>query len=211
MRSCVKILILPLQNEITLIIIDSTSISDDLYLVKFCCNLEKCRGACCVAGDAGAPLDEEEISILEDELEKIKPYMTERGIDAIKEHGVFDYDMHGIFVTPLVNGGECAFTNFSDGIAYCSIEKAYSEGKTTFRKPVSCHLYPVRITKYDHFDAVNYQKWKICKAALKSGNKEGIPLYKFLKEALVRKYGMSWFEKLEAEIAGRHERMEAEK
>lgn len=184
-----------------MIIIDNTSISDDLYLVRFCCHLERCLGACCVAGDAGAPLEETEISILEDELGIIKPYMAERGIRTIEENGVFDYDIHGSFVTPLINDGECAFTNFSDGIAYCAIEKAYKEGKTKFRKPVSCHLYPVRITGYENFIAVNYHKWNICKPSLKKGNKEGIPLYKFLKTALVRKFGLKWYEKLEAEIA----------
>ena len=184
-----------------MIIIGKTSVSDDLYLVRFCCNLERCLGACCVAGDAGAPLEEAEISILEDELENINPFMTERGVNTIKETGVFDYDIYGKFVTPLVNDGECAFTNFKDGIAYCAIEKAHSEGKTKFQKPVSCHLYPVRVTKYEKFDAVNYQKWNICKPALKLGNKEGIPLYKFLKDALVRRFGQKWYEKLEAEIA----------
>jgi len=183
-----------------MIIIGNTSISDDLYLVRFCCNLERCLGACCVAGDAGAPLEEAEISILEDEIEHLKPFMTDRGIDTIEQFGVFDYDMHGTYVTPLVNDGECAFTNFKDGIAYCAIEKAYSDGKTKFQKPVSCHLYPVRITKYENFDAVNYQKWNICKPALKLGNKEGVPLYKFLKTALIRKYGMKWYEELEKEI-----------
>jgi len=186
-----------------MIIIDKTSISDDLYLVRFCCHLERCLGACCVAGDAGAPMDEEEISILEDELEHIKPFMTDRGIKTIKYQGVFDYDIKGKFVTPLVNDGECAFTNFNNGIAYCSIEKAFFEGKTKFRKPVSCHLYPVRITKYENFDAVNYQKWNICKPALKLGNKEGIPLYKFLKDALVRKYGENWYNQLVIEIESR--------
>jgi hypothetical protein len=186
-----------------MIIINNTSISDDLYLVRFCCNLERCLGACCVAGDAGAPLEEAEIPTLEDELEYIKPFMTERGINAVEQNGVFDYDIHGKFVTPLVNDGECAFTNFSDGIAYCSIEKAYYDGRTNFRKPVSCHLYPVRITRYEKFDAVNYQKWNICKPALKLGNKEGIPLYEFLKEALVRKYGLDWYKQLEKEINSR--------
>jgi hypothetical protein len=184
-----------------MIIIDNTSVSDDLYLVRFCCHLERCQGACCVAGDAGAPLEEEEISVMEDELDRFKPYMTDRGIKTIEDIGVFDYDLFGKFVTPLINDGECAFANFSGGIAYCAIEKAYFEGKTKFRKPVSCHLYPVRITSYETFDAVNYQKWNICKPALKLGNKEGIPLYKFLKEALIRRYGMEWYQKLEAEIA----------
>jgi hypothetical protein len=184
-----------------MIIIDNTSVSDDLYLVRFCCHLQRCLGACCVAGDAGAPLEEAEISILEDELDSVKPYMTERGIKTIEEHGVFDYDIHGKFVTPLVNDGECAFTNFSDGIAYCSIEKAFEESKTIFRKPVSCHLYPVRVKAFENFVAVNFEKWNICKPALKKGNKDGIPLYKFLKTALVRKFGSKWYKKLEEEIA----------
>jgi hypothetical protein len=183
-----------------MIIIGNTSVSDDLYLVRFCCNLERCQGACCVAGDAGAPLEEDEISILEDELDLVKPYMTERGIETVEKQGVFDYDIYGKFVTPLVNDGECAFAIFDNGIAFCAIEKAYFEGKTKFRKPVSCHLYPVRITKYKTFDAVNYEKWNICKPALKLGNREGIPLYKFLKEALIRKYGEDWYRQLESEI-----------
>ena len=186
-----------------MIIIDNTSISDDLYLVRFCCQLQRCLGACCVAGDAGAPMEEEEISILEDDLEAIKPYMTEQGKKTVDEHGVFDYDIHGKFVTSLVNDGECAFANFKDGISFCSIEKAYSEGKTKFRKPVSCHLYPVRITAYKDFIAVNYEKWHICKPALKIGNRDGVPLYKFLKPALVRKFGLKWYEKLEEEVARR--------
>ena len=192
-----------------MIIIDNTSISDDLYMVRFCCHLERCLGACCVAGDAGAPLEEDEISILEDELEHFKPYMTQRGIKTVADQGVFDYDIQGKFVTPLVNGGECAFTNFADGIAYCAIERAYNEGQTSFRKPVSCHLYPVRITTYESFDAVNYNKWNICKPALKMGNKQGLPLYKFLKPALVRKYGLKWYKTLEAEIALRLSENEA--
>jgi hypothetical protein len=186
-----------------MIIIGNTSVSDDLYLVRFCCYLERCLGACCVAGDAGAPLEEEEISILEDELEQIMPFMTEQGIKTIKDHGVFDYDIHAHFVTPLVHDGECAFSNFENGIAHCAIERAYHQGKTNFLKPVSCHLYPVRITHYETFDAVNYQKWNVCKPALKLGNKEGIPLYKFLKVALVRKYGLDWYNELDKEIAYR--------
>lgn len=184
-----------------MIIIENTSVSDDLYLVSFCCNLDRCHGACCVAGDAGAPLEEEEISIIEDELDQIKPYMTHQGIATVEKTGVFDYDIHGKYVTPLVNDGECAFSSFENGIASCTIEKAYFEGKIKFRKPVSCHLYPVRITKYETFDAVNYEKWHICKPALKMGNKKGIPLYKFLKEALTRKYGVDWYKELDKEIS----------
>lgn len=186
-----------------MIIIGRTSVSDDLYLIRFRCNLEKCLGACCVAGDAGAPLEEEEVSILEDEMENIRPFMTEEGIRTVKEIGVFDYDMHAKLVTPLVNGGECAFAIFENGIAFCAIERAFYTGKTHFLKPVSCHLYPVRITKYETFEAVNYQKWNICKPALKHGNRTEMPLYKFLKEALIRKYGADWYDQLEKEISVR--------
>jgi hypothetical protein len=183
-----------------MIVVDNILVSDDLYLVRFSCNLPKCLGACCVGGDAGAPLEEEEISILEDEFEKYKPYMTERGIRTVEEHGVLDYDIYGKFVTPLVNDGECAFANFEGGIAHCAIERAFFDQKTRFRKPVSCHLYPVRITEYDQFTAVNYHKWNICKPALKKGNRDGIPLYKFLKTALVRRFGEDWYQRLEIEI-----------
>jgi hypothetical protein len=183
-----------------MIIIDDITVSDDLYLVRFCCHLQKCLGACCVVGDAGAPLEEDEISLLEDELDRIIPYMTERGIHTVKKMGVFDYDIQGKFVTPLVNGGECAFASFLDGMAVCAIEKAYFDNRTPFRKPVSCHLYPVRIKVHEHFEAVNYEKWHVCKPALKKGNRDGVPLFQFLKEALIRKYGTDWYRKLENEI-----------
>ena len=176
--------------------IGNTVVSDQLIEFKFICNLDKCKGACCVAGDAGAPLEEEEISLLEDFKDVILPFMTEGGQKAVLEIGVFDYDVFGEFVTPLVNGVECAFTNFERGVAYCAIERAYEEGIIQFQKPVSCHLYPVRITKYEHFTAVNYHKWQICKSALKLGKKEGVPLYVFLKEPLIRKFGVAWYENL---------------
>lgn len=180
--------------------IDNTNVSDDLGLEKFVCNLKKCKGACCVAGDAGAPLLEEEIGQIEDGIEKIKLFMTEDGRRVINANGVFDYDIAGEFVTPLVNGRECAFTNFTDGIAWCAIEKAFEEKLIKFRKPVSCHLYPVRITKYKTFDAVNYHKWDICRPALVHGKRLGVPMYVFLKDALIRRYGKSWYNKLEKEI-----------
>ena len=183
-----------------MIFIDNTIISEDLLDVMFSCPLEKCKGACCIEGDAGAPLEIEEISSLEDFIDKIKPFMTERGRKVIQENGVFDYDVNGEFVTPLVNDAECAFTNFSDGIAWCSIEKAKEEGEIDFQKPVSCHLYPVRIKKHKNFVAVNYHKWHICKAALKKGSKQGLPLYKFLKEPLIRMFGLDWYEKLDESV-----------
>lgn len=186
-----------------MIIVGDTIVSDDLYLVRFCCHLDRCKGACCVAGDAGAPLEEDEISLLEDHLEDILPYMTDRGKEAVAAQGVFDYDMLGKFVTPLVKDAECAFCNFTGGLAWCAIERAYEEGAIRFRKPISCHLYPVRVEKFDTFEAVNYHKWPICKSALKHGKNQGFMLYKFLRPALIRKYGEKWYNELEKTIKSR--------
>ena len=183
-----------------MLIIDDIMVSDDLYLVKFLCPLEKCRGACCVEGDAGAPLEEEEIAHLEDYVDKIIDYMIPEGIEAVKQSGVFDYDVDGTYVTPLIRGGDCAFINFTKGIAWCAIEKAHEEGKIPFQKPLSCHLYPVRLAKVGETEAVNYHKWQICSPALDAGTREGIPLYVFLKDALIRKYGEIWYHKLTEEI-----------
>jgi len=183
-----------------MIAIEKTLISDDLRDIRFICDLEKCHGACCVEGDAGAPLEEEEISLLEDEIQEIKPFMTADGIEVIEKNGVFDYDMFGHFVTPLVHDRECAFVYFEEGIARCAIEKAFQEGKIPFAKPVSCHLYPVRIGKYKDFEAVNYHEWHICHEALRKGKMNNVPLVVFLKDALVRKFGEAWYNQLLAEI-----------
>ena len=145
-----------------MLIIDNIMVSDDLYLVNFVCPMEKCLGACCVEGDAGAPLEEEEISLMEDYLEQIMEYMIPEGIEAVKRSGVFDYDIEGTYVTPLIRGGDCAFINFTDGIAWCAIEKAYEEGKIPFRKPLSCHLYPVRISKVSESEAVKKGILEFC-------------------------------------------------
>jgi len=180
-----------------MIAIDNTINSDDLAKVCFVCDLLKCKGACCVEGDAGAPLEEEEISELDDALDYIKPFMRQDGIDAVEKMGVFDFDSGGHYVTPLINGAECVFVVFTeDGTAACAIEKAWEAGKSRFRKPVSCHLYPVRISRYTDFDAVNYHQWNICQHALELGKKLNVPMYIFLKVALIRKYGEKWYKKL---------------
>jgi hypothetical protein len=179
-----------------MIAIDNTLISDDLRQVKFCCDVEKCRGACCIEGDAGAPLTEEEITMIEDAIEEIKPYMTADGMQVVERAGVFDYDMFGHFVTPLVNGCECAFVFFEGGVARCAIEKAFQERAISFAKPLSCHLYPVRLSRYQDFEAVNYHEWHICRDALLNGKQQDIPLYVFLKDALTRKFGNEWYKQL---------------
>ncbi len=181
-----------------MLIVENCLVSEDISEVNFVCDIKKCKGVCCIEGDAGAPLDEEEIGILEDILEDISPYMTSEGLAAIKENGnVFDYDIEGNFVTPLVNGCECVFTVVEDGIVLCAIEKAWKDGIIDFQKPISCHLYPVRISNCGEHEALNYHCWQICKDALRKGKEERIALYKFLKVPLIRKYGKEWFRELD--------------
>jgi len=180
-----------------MIAIENTVVSDDVHKVCFVCDLNKCKGICCVEGDAGAPLDEEEISILEDEIDEILPYLTQGGLKSIEENGVFDYDSLGNYVTPLINHRECAFCYFDEGIAKCAIEKAFEEGKVKFQKPISCHLYPIRIQKYKDFDAVNYHKWPVCEKALVNGKRLNVTVFEFLKVPLIRKYGAKWYKELE--------------
>lgn len=180
--------------------VQNTLVSDDLTRVKFVCDLKKCHGACCVDGDAGAPLDEDEIGIIEDCLDAVIPYMTEAGVTKVEALGVFDYDEQGNYVTPLVNERECAFAIFEGDTARCAIEKAHSEGKIKFQKPVSCHLYPVRLTKTMGDELVNYHEWNVCRFALIHGKRLDVPLYKFLKEPLIRKYGRKWYKDLTDQI-----------
>ncbi len=183
-----------------MIIIDNILVSDEIKEIRFACDLSACKGDCCVDGDAGAPLTEEEISILEDDIDEIKPYMTELGIDVINQMGVFEYDIDGEYVTPLVGDVECAFVYFEKGISFCAIEKAYLEKKITFQKPISCHLYPIRLSYVGSSLAINYHEWNICSSALILGNNTGVPLYKYLKEPLIRKFGEDWYSKLVLEI-----------
>lgn len=179
-----------------MILHENTIISDDVRNVYFCCNLRECKGICCVEGDAGAPLEEEEISLLEDYLGAIESFMVPEGITEVRRTGVFDYDADGKYVTPLVKGKACCFAFFEDGIARCAIEKAFQEKVIPFPKPLSCHLYPVRISKVGHQDAINYHKWNICRKALENGRNLNFPLYEFLEMALIRKYGRNWYNRL---------------
>jgi len=182
-----------------MIAIDKTLISEDLLEKKFVCDLNACKGACCVAGDSGAPLEEDELLILDSIVEKVKPYMTKKGIKAIEKNGSYVIDSDGDYTTTLVSeGAECAFVFFDENkIAKCAIEKAYYDRAVNWKKPISCHLYPVRITKHKGYDAVNYDKWAICEPACACGQKLDVPVYKFLKEPLIRKYGKNWFKQLE--------------
>jgi len=182
-----------------MIAIDKTLISEDILENKFVCDLNACKGACCVAGDSGAPLDKEELPLLNAVLEKVKPYMVKKGIKAIERHGAYEIDKDGDYTTTLVSpGAECAFVFFDEKkIAKCAIEQAYNNGNITWQKPISCHLYPIRIKKLPDYEAVNYDKWEVCKPACKCGEKLDVPVYKFLKTPLIRKFGKEWFRQLE--------------
>lgn len=182
-----------------MIAIDNTLISEDLLDKEFVCDLSQCQGACCVKGDAGAPLERDEVAVLNDIYRRVQPFLRPEGLRAIQEQGTSVNDPRdGEPVTPLVDGAECAYAIFDpDGTAKCGIEKAWEEGEVAFRKPVSCQLYPVRIQHYDDFDAVNYHTWKICSPACELGKSLQVPVYRFVREALIRKYGEAWFEQLE--------------
>ncbi|MFT6243504.1 MAG: hypothetical protein ACJA0U_001955 [Salibacteraceae bacterium] len=173
-------------------------VSTQIFEKKFVCDLAACKGACCIEGDAGAPLTIQEVSILEDDLEAIKPYMREEGLKAIEEQGVFYMDQDNEPVTTLVNDAECAFVFFDEQrITKCSIEQAHKEGKTDFKKPISCHLYPIRVKEFDGFTALNYDKWDICSPACACGDELNVPVYKFLKEPIIRAFGTPFFDELE--------------
>ena len=184
-----------------MILIEETCISDDIAEKFFVCNLSKCKGACCVEGDLGAPLENVELPILDEIFEQIKPYLSKTGIEAIEKQGKYIKDWEGDFSTPTINDKECAYSLYDEnGILKCGIEQAYNAGVSEFKKPISCHLYPIRITKYDNYHALNYDRWTICSDACDLGNQLGIPLYKFLKEPLIRAYGEEWYELLKKEI-----------
>ena len=176
--------------------IEDKIISMDVFEKHFVCDLNACKGACCVEGDSGAPLIDKEEKILKDIYEKVKPYMRKEGITQIENQGITVFDDDGDLTTPLVENKECAFVFFENGITKCSIEKAYMDGEINFRKPMSCHLFPIRIKEYQDFEAVNYEDLKICKPACKCGSKLQVPVYVFLKEPLIRKYGEDWYKEL---------------
>ena len=178
--------------------IDDKLISEDIFSEEFVCNLSKCKGACCVEGDVGAPLDGEETKILEEIFAKVKPFLTADGIAAIEEQGTWTKDpFDGDYVTPMVEGRECAYVTYDEkGITKCGIEKAYEAGAMDWQKPISCHLYPIRVKNYSSFTAMNYDVWPICKDACTLGRELRVPVYKFLKTPLIRKYGETFYENL---------------
>ncbi len=186
-----------------MIVIDDVIISDDVRQREFVCNLEKCKGACCVEGDGGAPLTDEEVALLPRIYSKVKPFMTEEGIAEVEKNGFTNHeDGEDYLSTPLrPSDTACVYVNFADdGTTYCAIEKAYLAGDIDFQKPVSCHLYPIRVQEYPDFTAVNYHQWEICDPACSFGQQLSVPLYQFVKVPLIRRFGEDFYTALEATI-----------
>jgi hypothetical protein len=175
-----------------------TIISEEIIEKDFMCNLSACKGECCIDGDAGAPLEEKELQILKDIFSKVKPFLRKEGLDSIEKEGVYTTNEDGEHETPLINGEDCAYVIFDENkVAMCAIEEAYNQGEISFKKPISCHLYPIRVQDYNEFSAINYHKWEICDDACVLGKELQIPVYKFVKQALERKFGEDWYKELE--------------
>ena len=177
--------------------IGETIVSQVAFEHAFCCDLSKCKGACCVEGDAGAPLLPSEVPILESIQDAIRPFLRPEGLAALEAQGVAVKDHDGEWVTPLVDGRECAYVTFDQGVAKCGIEQAAAAGAVDWPKPISCHLYPIRVTKYQDFDALNVHHWKVCEPACSLGQELKLPVFRFLQGALVRAYGPAWMEEAE--------------
>jgi len=185
-----------------MLVIQDKIVSDDVVEEQFLCDLKACKGACCWEGDFGAPLEAAELKTLERVYEDVKPFLSQEGKDVIEEKGLYvyydEYKEHG---TTLLKNGACTFMIYDQlGIAKCGIEAAHRSGAIDWKKPISCHLYPIRVAKNEHtgWEALNYDRWDICKAACELGKKEQLPVYKFLKEPLIRKYGEAFYEELDA-------------
>jgi hypothetical protein len=190
------------MKEKIMIEIGGHLVSEELIKENFICHLEKCKGACCIEGDAGAPLANNELPILEEIYPLVKPYMTAKGIETVEKDGTFVKDLDGDFTTPCVDGNkECAYVIWENGITKCSIEKAYEDGKIEWKKPISCHLYPIRLTEYPEFDMLHYDRWNICSSACNFGKEQQVKVYQFLKDPLIRKYGAAWYQELEDNVA----------
>ncbi len=193
--------------------IRDTILSDEIFEETFVCDLSKCKGICCVEGDSGAPLEEIEMEQIKEILPIIWDDLSPAAQSLILTQGIAYTDYDGELVTSIINGRECVFTCFDEaGVCKCAIDKAYREGRIAVQKPISCHLYPIRLQKYTDFVAVNYNKWHICRPAIKLGKKEGVEIYKFLKEPLIRKFGQDWYNEvceaaqlLKEEAAGKND------
>ena len=178
--------------------IDDKIVSTDILSECFARDLGKCKGICCVEGDAGAPLEIDEVDILEEEYPNYAPYMTAEGRAEVERQGFMVVDSDGDYTTPLVDNAACAYAFEEDGVTFCAIERAYREGKCSFLKPISCHLYPIRVKQFRNGSyGLNYHRWAVCSSARECGKKLGVPVYKALREPIVRRFGEEFYRSLE--------------
>ena len=185
------------KEDLHIIQIGGVLVSPDVITEKFCCDLDKCKGACCVEGDAGAPVTLEEINEIEEALDAVWADMSASAQAVVDKQGVAYADIEGDLVTSIVGGKDCVFTCYEDGCCLCALERAHRAGKTRFVKPASCALYPVRAKEFGHgLVGINYHKWAICKDAVAKGEALNLPVYKFLKGPLVRRFGEDWYAEL---------------
>ena len=177
--------------------IQHTILSKDIFEECFICDLAKCKGQCCIEGESGAPLTQEELEQIIEILPKIWNELSPKAQQIIETQGIAYTDSDGELVTSIIDGKECVFTYVdTNGVCKCAIDTAYRERRIAVRKPISCHLYPIRLQKYEGFTAVNYDRWSVCLSAVRLGRKEGVPLYQFLKEPLLRKFGQEWYDEV---------------
>jgi len=186
-----------------MIAIDNVLISNQVVEEQFVCDLNKCKGGCCVDGDAGAPLDKSELKELNKIYDAVLPYLTEESKRELERQGKYVYDKEFGWVTPTIQSKICVYGIVDkNGIVKCGIEQAYLDGKISWKKPISCHLYPIRITAYPEFDVLNYDRWNICSPACSFGDELKVRVHEFLKDPLIRKYGKEWYQELENEVSG---------
>ena len=178
--------------------IEDTIISLDIIEEAFLCDLSACKGICCVEGDSGAPVEEEEIEELKKALPFVWDDLSPQAREVIEKQGVVYLDEDNEYVTSIVDGKDCVFTCYDErGYCLCALEKAFRGKRISFYKPISCHLYPIRVAKYKGFRALNYNRWQVCQAAVLLGRKNNLKVYQFLKEPLIRKFGEDWYMQLE--------------
>lgn len=178
--------------------IQNTLVTLDIIEKEFCCDLDNCKGCCCIEGDAGAPLTESEEKLIADGLPILKSLMAKQAREIVEKNGISYFDQTGERVTQIINNKDCVFARTDHkGWCYCIIEKAYNEGIINFQKPISCHLYPIRLTEHPTYTAVEYHRWDICHCARQLGKKLHLPIYQFLREPLIRRFGKEWYNELE--------------
>lgn len=185
------------MQELHIIQVGDVLVSPDIITEKFCCDLDKCKGECCVEGDAGAPLTMDEIAGIEDALDIVWNDMSASAQAVVDKQGVAYNDRDGDLVTSIVNGKDCVFTCYENGCCLCALERAYRSGKTKFIKPISCALYPIREKRFaGGLVGLNYNRWDVCRPAVEKGRELELPVYKFLEGPLVRRFGKEWYQEL---------------